>query len=122
MGEWTFAVSFTLLLVGLPVGVAFGLAETTGSRWAVLIGIIVTAMVSFSLLVGLLDTDSDQTLLGVGIAAVGLSFAVLGILGALLDFNVIAIGPKVTEWAGVGPIVAIVGLVLAMLGVHRSLP
>ena len=121
MGAWTFAVSFTLLLVGLPVGVAFGLAATTGSRSALVIGTIVAAMVSFSLLVALLDTDTDQALLGVAIAAVGSGFAVLGILGALLDFDVIAIGPKATEWAGFGPIVAIVGLVLAVLGVHRSL-
>ena len=121
MGRWAFAVSFALLLVGLPVGVAFGLAETTGSGWAVLIGIAVTINVSFFLHLLVAGEPEGAVLLGVSIAVLGAFFALVG-------FHVM--GGSWASWVSgtagavaglVGLIVAVVGMVLAMLGVQRSL-
>lgn len=78
MGKRAFAVSFALLLIGLPVGVAFGLAETTGSRWAVLIGIAVTINVSFFLHLWLFGEPEEAVLLGVSIAVLGAFCALVG--------------------------------------------
>ncbi len=110
------AVPIVLLLVGIPVGVAFALAEITGSAWALTSGAIVTMSGSFFLLLSQ-EMDGDE------VAALGVGLAVVGILGALVGFDVIAVGPisGVTLWAVVGLIIATVGLALAVLGVHRLL-
>jgi hypothetical protein len=125
LGRLAFAVSFTLLLVGLPVGVAIVLAETTGSSWAALISVAVTINVSFFLHLWVVGSELEA----MGPVLFGVGIAVVGALGALVGFH--AISGRWESWASggtggvvlglIGLVMAAVGMVLTVLDVHRSL-
>jgi hypothetical protein len=125
VGKLAFAVAFTLLLVGLPVGVAVVLAETTGSSWAALLSLAVTINVSFFLHLWVVGSELEA----MGPVMLGVGIAVVGALWALVGFHVIA--GRWESWGSggtggvvsglIGLVAAVVGMVLTVFGVHRSL-